>query len=183
MSENRSIAEHIREHLDMTAGAAREKLDGREISDSEMNELNARAMVGMAKTINALATVCHMNSANAGWWNDPNTGEKLIPDHVNGEANEIRMSYAPYVIATKLMLMVSEVAEAMEGHRKGLNDDKLKDRPMIEVELADAVIRVCDLAGALGLDLGGAIAAKVNFNVTRPDHQVTNRRKPGGKLY
>lgn len=173
MSESKQIAEHIREMLDKTAGAAREQLDGREISDAEMNELNARAMVGMAKTINALAVVCHMNSANAGWWNDPNTGEDLRSNPV----------YSPYVVATKLMLMVSEVAEAMEGHRKGLNDDKLKDRPMIEVELADTVIRVCDLAGALGLDLGGAIAAKVNFNVSRPDHQVTNRRKPGGKLY
>lgn len=183
MSENRSIAEHIREQLDKTAWAAREKLDGREICDAEMNALNVRAMEGMTKTINAFAVVCHMNSANAGWWNDPNTGEPLIPDHVNGEANEIRASYAPYVIATKLMLMVSEIAEAMEGHRKGLNDDKLKDRPMIEVELADAVIRICDLAGALGLDLGGAIAAKIDFNATRPDHQTVNRRKPGGKAY
>ena len=39
---------------------------------------------------------------------------------------------------------------------------------MVEVELADAVIRIADLAGALGLDLGGAIAEKLEYNRNRP---------------
>ena len=79
------------------------------------------------------------------------------------------------------MLIVSEIAEAKEGHRKGLMDDHLPDRPMIEVELADAMIRIGDLAGALGLDLGGAVIAKMRYNQTRSDHKLANRRKPGGK--
>ena len=81
------------------------------------------------------------------------------------------------------MLVVSEVAEAMEGHRKNLPDDKLPHRPMVEVELADAVIRIADLAGALGLDLGGAIAEKLAFNATRPDHKPENRKQAHGKKY
>jgi NTP pyrophosphatase (non-canonical NTP hydrolase) len=71
----------------------------------------------------------------------------------------------------------------MEGHRKGLPDDKLPHRSMIEVELADAVIRIADLAGALGLDLGGAIAEKMAFNAVRPDHKLENRLAEGGKAY
>lgn len=81
------------------------------------------------------------------------------------------------------MLIVSEIAEAMEGHRKGLMDDKLPHRKMIEVELADAVIRICDLCGALGLDLQGAIEEKLAYNKERPDHKIENRLKPGGKSF
>ena len=154
-----------------------------------LDEANAAAMEGVAKAINALTVVCHMRSYGAGWWHDNQTGFPFKPGDapegfkLNEQSDALQRAYFPYVVATKLMLTVSEVAEAMEGHRKGLNDDKLKDRPMIEVELADAVIRICDLAGALGLDLGGAIAAKIDFNATRPDHQTVNRRKPGGKAY
>ncbi len=81
------------------------------------------------------------------------------------------------------MLIVSEVAEAMEGHRKDLMDDKLPHRKMIEVELADAVIRIFDLAGAMSMDMGGAIAEKMKFNATRADHKLENRKAAGGKTY
>jgi len=81
------------------------------------------------------------------------------------------------------MLIVSEVAEAMEGYRKGLMDDHLPDRPMIEAELADAVIRICDLAGSLNLDLGGAIIEKQQYNRTRLDHSREERAKPNGKKF
>lgn len=135
------------------------------------------------EVISALVRVCHGNSYRAGWWHDPVTGESLIPEHVNGAANEIRESYAPYVIATKICLIHSEVSEAMEGHRRGAMDDKLPHRSMIEVELADALIRICDLAGQMKLDLAGAVFEKIGYNLERPDHQIVNRRAAGGKLY
>ena len=81
------------------------------------------------------------------------------------------------------MLVVSEVAEAMEGYRKNLMDDKLPHRSMVEVELADVIIRVFDLAGAMKLDLGGAIEEKLNFNKIRPDHKIENRLKDNGKKF
>lgn len=42
------------------------------------------------------------------------------------------------------MLITSELAEAMEGIRKNLNDDKLPHRKMFEVEMADTFIRLMD---------------------------------------
>jgi len=108
----------------------------------------------------------HLLNREAGWWTDLNTGEPL--DRNVGEL---------------LMLVVSEIAEAMEGHRKSLPDDKLPHRPMIEVELADALIRIFDLAGGLGLDLGGALAEKLLFNRSRADHQPENRKLEHGKKY
>ena len=71
----------------------------------------------------------------------------------------------------------------MEGDRKNLMDDKLPHRKMLEVELADAVIRIFDLAGREGLDLGGALVEKLQYNQIRPDHKKENREKEGGKKY
>lgn len=65
-----------------------------------------------------------------GWWTDLETGERLERDW-----------------SEACLLIVTEVAEATEGLRKGLMDDKLPHRPMIEVELADVLIRLCDMAG------------------------------------
>jgi len=118
---------------------------------------------------NILVDQCHAASKTAGWWNDLKTGESIID--------------RPHVIGEKLMLVVSEISEAMEGHRKNLMDDKLPHREMIEVELADAVIRIADLAGAMNLDLGGAIAEKLEYNRHRPDHKVENRSLVNGKKY
>lgn len=122
----------------------------------------------LAQAGDELTAVCFGASYNAGWWTNLHTGEDLR------EANNV---------PEKLMLIVSEIAEAMEGHRKSLRDDKLPHRPMIEVELADAVIRIFDLAGAKGYDVSGAIVEKLQFNAQRPDHKPENRLADGGKAY
>lgn len=124
--------------------------------------------MSIKESFNDLAEKCHQASYNAGWWHEE-------------DGTEIKTN--KYAVAVKLLLGISEMVEAMEGDRKGLMDDKLPHRSMLEVELADAVIRIADLSGAYGLDVGGAIEEKMSFNVTRPDHQVVNRRAPGGKKY
>lgn len=116
--------------------------------------------------LSTVVSVCHNASVAGGWWHDLNTGERL---HRNkGEL---------------LMLIVSEVSEAMEAERKGLMDDKLPHRPGAEVELADAVIRICDYCGAHGYDLAGAVLEKLAYNRKREDHKPENRRKAGGKAF
>lgn len=54
---------------------------------------------------------------------------------------------------------------------------------MLEVELADAVIRIFDLAGSKGYDLGSTISEKLAFNLNRPDHKPEARLAEGGKKY
>lgn len=110
------------------------------------------------------AKLCH--ARNMKWWQDPATGRPI--DRNVGEL---------------LMLCVSELAEGMEAHRKGLNDDKIKDRPGLEVELVDCIIRILDLGGALNLDLAGAFIDKMEFNRLREDHTHEARLKAGGKAY
>lgn len=128
-----------------------------------------------------LVNVCHEASANAGWWRTSG-GQSLI-HMIRHPASVTDKLMSGALVAQKLCLIHSEISEAMEGHRKGLMDDKLPTRPMVEVELADALIRICDLAGALGLDLGGAMAEKLAFNAQRPDHKPEARAAAGGKSY
>lgn len=115
-----------------------------------------------------LTTICHGIAFESGWWNDIETGVDL-----RGKKD----------VPTLLMLIVSELGEAMEGHRKDLMDDKLMYRKMLEVELADAVIRIFDMAGGMGYDLPGAIVDKLLYNAKRSDHKPDNRAKAFGKKY
>lgn len=119
----------------------------------------------MAKVfLNDLCDAVH--AQNQKWWVDLHTGERL-----NRNVGEM------------LCLVHSEISEALEGHRKNLMDDKLPHRPMIEVELADAVIRIFDIAAGLGLDLGGAYEEKMAYNAVRADHQREHRLTENGKKY
>jgi NTP pyrophosphatase (non-canonical NTP hydrolase) len=114
---------------------------------------------------------CHGSAKAAGWHNDRRTGAPRSAEQ-NHELFPVR-----------LMLIVSELAEAMEGHRKNLMDDKLPHRKMQEVELADALARICDLAGEMNYDLGGALAEKLAYNAQRADHKPEARAAAGGKAY
>lgn len=132
-----------------------------------MSHANQNSIVKQAGQV--LQAACHGAAKASGWWDDLKTG-RPVQDN-------------PLTFSNKLMLTVSELSEAMEGDRKALMDDKLPHREMREVELADAVIRIFDLAGAYGFDLGGAIEEKMAFNAQRADHKRENRVQDGGKAY
>lgn len=95
-------------------------------------------------------------------------------------------------IGTLLMLIVSEIAEAMEADRKGYRAikidfvekqegesfvnhfrDKVKDT--FEDELADTIIRVLDLCGYMDIDIDRHVALKMRYN--------REREKMHGKRY
>ena len=75
-----------------------------------------------------------------------------------------------------LMLVVTEVAEAMEAFRAGNSEsEKIPGHSKMAEELADVVIRILDYAEGAGIDLESALRAKMAYNVTRP-------YRHGGKL-
>lgn len=113
------------------------------------------------------------NNVTAGWYSDPRTGERI-------ERNKPEM----------LMLMVSEISEAMEGLRKKLKDDKLPHRDMCVTEMGDVFIRMCDFIGYLQSlghpdadDFDEVVYEKRQYNASRADHQISNRVKEGGKSF
>lgn len=118
--------------------------------------------------LNDYSRMCFNEASRSGWWTDLSTGESLVGRRNHGEM---------------FMLMVSEIAEAMEGKRKNLPDDKLPHRSMVEVELADCLIRIFDYAGAHDLDLEGAVREKLYYNSRRPDHRPEHRQGDGGKQW
>lgn len=120
----------------------------------------------MAMAVNDLVAINHGCMFGMGWWSDK-----------QGKPLELTREF----IMSKLMLVVTEIAEATEGIRKDVNDDHLPHRKMFEVELADAVIRIFDLAGATGINLGDALAEKLAYNLNRADHKPENRFAEGGK--
>ena len=122
------------------------------------------AIINEVPGLNRYAREAH--AANERWWRDPSTGEPV-------ERN----------FGELIALVHSELSEALEGHRKNLMDDKLPARRMVEVELADALIRIFDIAGAYGYDLEGAYREKTKYNAERADHKPENRTRPGGKAY
>lgn len=67
-----------------------------------------------------------------------------------------------------LMLITSELSEGLEAHRKNQMDDHLPKYPGLQVELADALIRILDMCGGLNIPIGEILAAKRKYNQSRP---------------
>jgi len=89
------------------------------------------------RTMREWARICHEIAVSKGFWDE----ERNI-----GEA---------------LMLIVTELAEAMEAYRK-------EDQDNFKEELADTFIRLLDLCGGLGIDIEEEIIRKSDKNKGRP---------------
>lgn len=127
--------------------------------------------------LNNLSKIIYDANLKVGWWTPEENEEMALCIEHNDKLSKPLAT----LISSKLALCHSELSEALEGMRKGLNDDHLPHRPMIEVELADTIIRILDLAAFMELDIGGALVEKYNYNQTRQDHKKENRDSSGGK--
>ena len=91
-----------------------------------------------------MAARVHVTAQDKGWWDAPRNDGELIA------------------------LMHSELSEALEGMRRGNpTDAQIASHTNVEVELADVIIRIADMAAARGWDVGGAVLEKMRYNQGR----------------
>ena len=103
----------------------------------------------MPGTITDWVKGCHLAAREKGFWEkERNVGEML-------------------------MLIVSELGEAIEAHRT--DNFGIGKKDTFEDELADTAIRIFDLCGGLGIDLEKQMKWKMKFN--------KNREQRHGKAY
>lgn len=94
-------------------------------------------MSGQAPSLKELCDECHAIAKEKGFWDkERNVGEAL-------------------------MLVVTELAEAMEGYRH-------QDEDNFREELADTFIRLFDFCGGMGIDIQAEILKKMEVNRGRP---------------
>lgn len=110
-------------------------------------------MTDPANTLNALAKEAHATAIAKGWYD--------------------RLREPPEL----LCLIHSELSECLEAFRNGNPmSRKIPHCPQVAEELADAIIRILDMAEHLNLDIGRAVVEKMAYNQTRPVRH-------GGKVY
>ncbi len=151
---------------------------------------NEKVQESIAVSLNHIQDVCHGLAREGGWWD--RKGDALAAYNLlqSGTVTDEATIAVLTSVANQernplelIALMHSELSEGLEGLRKDQMDDKLPHRKMIEVELADAIVRILDAAGGWKLDIGAALVEKIIFNITRADHQKVNREAEGGKKY
>jgi len=108
-----------------------------------MNSEDVKLLEESQDVIYDLSELCHKISVQHGFWQSDNFAEKI-------------------------MLVVTELSEAVESHRCNGFTKHLAE------ELADTVIRILDLCFFYGIDLGGEIANKVIVNEGRPQKHGKN---------
>jgi NTP pyrophosphatase (non-canonical NTP hydrolase) len=103
--------------------------------------------------LNELAGYVHAMAIDKGWYDQPRNRLEL------------------------LCLIHSEISEACEAIRHdNPSDEHCPEFSSAEIELADAIIRILDMAAYLKWDIEGALRAKIEYNATRS-------HRHGGKTY
>lgn len=106
-------------------------------------------------SLRALSKRAHSIAKSKDWWVD---------------YDQAPQKYKPYIIATKIALIGSEVSEMLEAARRNMfGEETVNGKPEgVPPEGADVLIRLLDLFEKLGIDISGATLRKIKYNETRP---------------
>jgi len=112
-----------------------------------MDEINKGRFINL---IDSFSNEIYSNSIRHGFWDFGTADESII-------------------VTCKLALIHSEISEALEAIRNhNPADEHCPEFSSLTIELADAMIRIMDLAHSLDCRLGAAILAKHEYNKSRP---------------
>lgn len=112
------------------------------------------------RSINEIVAAAHNNAEDKGFYEDIRAACGYLAKQ---EQQGMRIAVKRDFVLAQLAKITSEVGETVHAiQRKGVHADEVAE------ELADVIIRVCDLAGYLDINLGRAVHKKMAFNATRP---------------
>lgn len=134
-----------------------------ELTRKLVDNISGIAMV--LKNVDDAATEVHYDNKNKGFWEEYERTLGIIASSPDNEG--LVDKYIVDIKLSKLELITSELAEAAEAIRKNELDSHITDMSGEVVELADAVIRILDYAGAFNLPLSEAIGRKLAYNKGR----------------
>lgn len=133
-------------------------------------------MNNMGEYLNELAKLCAHHAREKGWSEESDAiaeARKLVDaGTATPPVKELfrrfidRQTIRDVPVLTKLLLIASEVSEAMEDARKApyASDGIPAGFPE---ELADILIRVLELAGSLDINIGDVVKTKLDANTLR----------------
>ena|SRR5688500_626006 len=104
-------------------------------------------------------TKCYEISSAHGFHEDDATGDDIKLER--------------WQFTSSLCRVHSEVSEAQDWVQRGKSFTEIwlvdgKKPEGVPIELADAIIRIADMAATYGIDLADAINLKMEYNMTRP---------------
>lgn len=165
----------------MCENGKRDTMDDNTYSEAE-ERLDRES--GFRGYFRAIQQKTHATAVEKGWWDDTEAyGSAVEIAYFHADLSEAldmhrkgkwkliddkKPSADPKhrYVAQKIALVHSEISEALVGY---LNpSDKIEGFTSMEEELADAVIRMMDIAEHYGWDLADAILAKMEYNKGRP---------------
>jgi NTP pyrophosphatase (non-canonical NTP hydrolase) len=135
----------------------------RSLSEEELDAARGKAYCSenVATVVTLLARDINRWAVAKGFW------KFVVPLVETDEIHTQVCHDAGIVKMTKLMLVVTELAECAEGLRKPA-ESGVPPFSNEEEEIADAIIRLLDYAGQYRLRIGEAINAKMAKNEGRP---------------
>ena len=146
----------------------------------------------ISSIINDLSKSIYEHNSRVGWWDNLGLKRGLLDKILKNDSLSEDTKFGVLdslntdinlIITQKLALVHSEISEALEGLRKDLKDDHLPQYDMFEVELADAIFRILDLAGAFNIPIGNIMMEKWDYNTKRVDHTREHRSGTNGKKF
>lgn len=190
--EMSSLREKVRSLVDqMSELTVRYEASTSTISTLRCENAELRCMPTSMFDLNELRDAAHANSREKGFWDNCMLGAPPPPGMIRAHVTDLGLNTdaVALTIPEKLALLHSEISEALEVYRdpqsmslRGLwfhshygptddptNEDGSLRKPIgFMSEMADVVIRVFDLTGAIGGDLASAVKTKMAYNRGRP---------------